>query len=79
MKTILIATLFFITTIALAQTPEQLHMQLIDVTVKIVIKQNCTTNYNNCFINLLPNAKGMYILKISNKANATIIKKVVLE
>jgi Secretion system C-terminal sorting domain len=58
---------------------EQIAIEVIDVTGKTVIKQNCTTNYNNCFINLLPNVHGLYILKITNSLNETIIKKVVLE
>jgi Secretion system C-terminal sorting domain len=58
---------------------ELLVIEVFDITGKTIISQNCMTTSNNCFVNLLPNALGIYFVKITNTKNETIIKKIVLQ
>jgi Secretion system C-terminal sorting domain len=72
-------------------TDNQVHIQtnlLNDVIINIIvtdiagntiIKQDCNTKFGTCSVSLEGYAKGIYIFKITNSANETIIKKVVLE
>jgi Secretion system C-terminal sorting domain len=61
------------------QIDEVLLIEVIDITGKTIIKQNCITTSNNCFVNLKPNTGGIYFVKITNNKNESITKKVVLQ
>jgi Secretion system C-terminal sorting domain len=62
------------------KTDEPIEIVVIDAMGNQILKQTCITSQHNCKINLVGQAKGIYLFKIINpKTNEQVTTKVVLQ
>ena len=61
------------------QHDDKITIYITDMQGKAILTQECLTSANSCIVNLGENARGIYILKITNSKNETVYKKVELE